>query len=90
MTVSTKLHPRNQHRDAYDFARLVAQSPALKTFTQLGPAGQLTIDFHNENAVRALNKALLKTYYKINFWDLPAHYLCPPIPGRVEIGRAHV
>lgn len=80
----TKLHPRNQHRDGYDFTRLVKQSPELEAFTRHNPAGQITIDFQDEQAVRELNKALLKTYYNINFWDIPASYLCPPIPGRVD------
>lgn len=84
MATNTQLHPRNQHRDGYDFARLVAQSPKLKAFIVSGPAGQTTINFHDEQAVRALNQALLKTHYNIHFWDIPAHYLCPPIPGRVD------
>lgn len=84
MATTNKLHPRNQHREGYDFSRLVAQSPSLEAFTLKGPSGQTTIDFHNEQAVRALNQALLKSYYKINFWDIPANYLCPPIPGRVD------
>lgn len=84
MTANTPLHPRNQHGEGYDFARLVAQSPALEAFTRLSPAGQTTIDFHDGQAVRALNQALLKSHYKINFWDIPASYLCPPIPGRAD------
>ena len=84
MATNTKLHPRNKHREGYDFTRLVAQSPGLEAYTGKGPAGQTTIDFHDERAVRALNQALLKTYYTINFWDIPANYLCPPIPGRVD------
>lgn len=84
MTANTKLHPRNQHGEGYDFALLVAQSPELEAFTRPSPAGQTTIDFHDGQAVRALNQALLKTHYKINFWDIPANYLCPPIPGRVD------
>jgi 23S rRNA (adenine1618-N6)-methyltransferase len=84
MTTNTRLHPRNQHREGYDFSRLFAQSPELEVFTHRSPAGQLTIDFHDAKAVRALNQALLKTHYKINFWDIPSNYLCPPIPGRVD------
>jgi 23S rRNA (adenine1618-N6)-methyltransferase len=84
MTTDTKLHPRNQHSDGYNFTRLVRQSPELETFTRRSPAGQITIDFHDEQAVRALNQALLKAHYNINFWDIPASYLCPPIPGRVD------
>ena len=84
MTTDTKLHPRNQHSDGYNFTRLVKQSPELETFTRRSPTGQITIDFHDEQAVRTLNQALLKAHYNINFWDIPASYLCPPIPGRVD------
>jgi len=84
MDSKTKLHRRNQHREDYDFSRLISDLPALEAFTQRNPAGQTTIDFHNVKAVRALNQALLKTYYNINFWDIPDNYLCPPIPGRVD------
>ena len=84
MDIKTKLHPRNQHREGYDFAHLVAKSPELEVFTERNETDQITIDFHDIQAVRALNQALLKTYYNINFWDIPANYLCPPIPGRVD------
>ena len=84
MTTEKKLHPRNQHRDGYDFTRLVKQSPELEAFTLPSQSGQITIDFHDDQAVRALNKALLKSHYKINSWDIPANSLCPPIPGRVD------
>jgi 23S rRNA (adenine1618-N6)-methyltransferase len=84
MANKTKLHPRNQHSEGYDFERLVAQTPELETFTISNPLGQTTIDFQDVSAVRILNRALLKTYYNIDFWDIPANYLCPPIPGRVD------
>lgn len=78
------MHPRNQHAAGYDFERLVADSPELEAFTTLNPIGRTTIDFQNVKAVRMLNRALLKTYYNIGFWDIPPNYLCPPIPGRVD------
>ncbi|WP_099913953.1 23S rRNA (adenine(1618)-N(6))-methyltransferase RlmF [Puniceibacterium antarcticum] len=84
MGTKTMLHPRNQHKDGYDFARLVAHSPELAAFTISNPVGQTTIDFQDVSAVRMLNRALLKTHYNIDFWDIPANYLCPPIPGRVD------
>ncbi len=84
MATKTKLHPRNQHKEGYDFVRLVADSPELKAFTRSNPLGQTTIDFQDALAVRMLNRALLKTYYNIDFWDIPANCLCPPIPGRVD------
>jgi 23S rRNA (adenine1618-N6)-methyltransferase len=84
MTVGTNMHPRNKHRNGYDFVRLLNHSPELEAFAVYNKAGETTIDFHDEQAVRALNKALLKSYYKINFWDIPPNYLCPPIPSRVN------
>jgi 23S rRNA (adenine1618-N6)-methyltransferase len=84
MATKTKLHPRNQHSEGYDFVRLVAQTPELEAFTILNPLGQTTIDFQDVGAVRMLNRALLKTHYNVDFWDIPAGYLCPPIPGRVD------
>lgn len=84
MATKTKLHPRNQHSEGYDFVRLVADLPELEAFTRNNPAGQTTIDFQDTLAVRMLNRALLKTCYNIDFWDIPANYLCPPIPGRVD------
>ena len=84
MATKTKLHPRNQHREGYDFMRLVAHTPELEAFTISNPVGRTTIDFQDPSAVRMLNRALLKTYYNVDFWDIPANYLCPPIPGRVD------
>ncbi|MEM5475720.1 23S rRNA (adenine(1618)-N(6))-methyltransferase RlmF [Pacificibacter sp. AS14] len=84
MTTKPNLHPRNQHVAGYDFVRLVAQTPELEAFTISNPRGQTTIDFQDVRAVRMLNRALLKTHYNIDFWDIPSGYLCPPIPGRVD------
>ena len=84
MATKAKLHPRNQHIEGYDFVRLIADLPELETFTISNPVGQTTIDFQDAVAVRMLNRALLKTHYNIDFWDIPANYLCPPIPGRSD------
>lgn len=78
------LHPRNQHREGYDFERLIVKSPELEAFVTRNPRGQMTIDFQNADAVRMLNRALLMTHYGLDFWDIPASFLCPPIPGRVD------
>jgi len=80
----TKLHPRNKHRKRYDFKKLVDCYPDLAQFTKLNIYQDVTIDFSNPNAVKSLNKALLKYYYNINYWDIPPNYLCPPIPGRAD------
>ena len=80
----SNLHPRNLHRDRYDFEKLISNCPELKTFVSTNKFGIETIDFSNPLAVKTLNKALLQTYYDIQNWDIPKNYLCPPIPGRAD------
>ena len=81
-------HPRNPHRFRYDFELLLNNCPELKNFVYANEhrswASEVTIDFSNPDAVKALNKALLITYYDIQNWDIPSNYLCPPIPGRAD------
>ncbi|HET9503736.1 MAG TPA: 23S rRNA (adenine(1618)-N(6))-methyltransferase RlmF [Hymenobacter sp.] len=78
------LHPRNPHRERYDFAQLTQASPPLAPFVHTNKFGDASIDFANPEAVKALNRALLKQFYGIAHWDIPAGYLCPPIPGRAD------
>ncbi|MDQ6531685.1 23S rRNA (adenine(1618)-N(6))-methyltransferase RlmF [Flavobacterium sp. LHD-85] len=80
----SNLHPRNLHRDRYDFEKLISDCPELKAFVSINKHGIETIDFSNPLAVKTLNKALLQTYYNIQNWDIPKNYLCPPIPGRAD------
>lgn len=82
-TVKEQLHARNRFRAGYDFPRLVAGSPRLRAFVAPNAYGDLSIDYANPAAVKALNQALLKDAYGIA-WDLPEGYLCPPIPGRSD------
>lgn len=83
-TEKSRLHPRNQHRERYDFKKLRAALPELEPFVIVNDFGIVTIDFFNPEAVRMLNKALLKAHYGIERWDIPPDYLCPPIPGRAD------
>jgi len=78
------LHPRNLHHGSYDFTLLCAACPQLSPLVIHNPNGQPTINFSDPNAVLMLNQALLKYFYKIDFWQIPAGYLCPPIPGRAD------
>ncbi|NVO11168.1 MAG: 23S rRNA (adenine(1618)-N(6))-methyltransferase RlmF [Bacteroidales bacterium] len=80
----TSLHPRNRHRERYDFKLLTATCPKLSQFVKLNNYNDESIDFFNPEAVKTLNKALLKHYYDIDNWDIPKNYLCPPIPGRAD------
>jgi len=83
-TEKTILHPRNKHRGRYDFKELTVTCPELGKYVKLNPYGDESIDFANPKAVKWLNKALLKHYYGVDYWDIPTGYLCPPIPGRVD------
>jgi len=79
------LHKNNRHKQGYNFTTLVKAHPAISKFIIKNKYNnQDTIDFANPLAVKELNFALLKSNYKINFWNIPDGFLCPPIPGRVD------
>ncbi|MFD0941159.1 23S rRNA (adenine(1618)-N(6))-methyltransferase RlmF [Pedobacter boryungensis] len=78
------LHSRNKHRSRYDFKVLINSCSELANFVTVNKYGDESIDFANPSAVKTLNKALLKHFYQIEFWDIPEGYLCPPIPGRAD------
>lgn len=80
----SELHPRNKHRARYDFEQLIQANAALAMHVKLNQYGDASIDFSDALAVKALNQALLKQFYDVAVWDIPKHYLCPPIPGRVD------
>lgn len=82
--VKSELHPRSQHRERYNFKELIKSSPELETFVAPNKYGDESVDFFNPDAVKALNTALLKHHYGLEYWDIPQHYLCPPIPGRAD------
>lgn len=82
--VKSRLHPRNKHRERYDFKQLINTCPELAQFVKLNKYNDESIDFSNPEAVKMLNKALLKHFYDIKNWDIPQGYLCPPIPGRAD------
>ncbi|RZL41237.1 MAG: 23S rRNA (adenine(1618)-N(6))-methyltransferase RlmF [Pedobacter sp.] len=80
----SSLHPRNKHKARYDFKALTESLNELKDFVFVNKYGDESIDFANPDAVKTLNKSLLKHFYQIDFWDIPDGYLCPPIPGRAD------
>ncbi|WP_255486612.1 23S rRNA (adenine(1618)-N(6))-methyltransferase RlmF [Mucilaginibacter sp. SP1R1] len=82
--IKETMHPRNQHRLGYDFKALIKAIPQLRPFVAVNQYDNQTINFSNPDAVKMLNKALLKHHYNIGNWDIPAGYLCPPIPGRAD------
>lgn len=77
------MHPRNRHQDRYDLEKLSQIEPQLST-RLITSYGETTIDFSDPKAVKLLNSALLKSWYKLKFWELPEPFLCPPVPGRAD------
>ncbi len=77
------MHQDNPHKNGYDFSLLEKENPSLAIYIQKSKKGK-TIDFTNNKAIIALNKALLNSHYGISFWEFNASNLCPPIPSRIE------
>lgn len=84
MSEKSSLHPRNLHRNSYDFETLITSVPELKHYVFKNDYDTLTINFSIPKAVRLINKALLLKYYNVKEWDIPEGNLCPPIPGRAD------
>ena len=82
--IKSNLHPRNVHRNGYDFEFLVEKFPSLEGHLFVNEFDTITLDFSVSSSVRALNAALLSAHYDIHTWDIPNGYLCPPIPGRAD------
>lgn len=82
--IKSKIHPRNKHRQRYNFSELVQSYPDLKTYVTPNKFGDDSIDFSNPEAVKALNTSLLFHFYNMTYWNIPENYLCPPIPGRAD------
>lgn len=78
------MHPKNPHRNGYPMDALCQTYPALKPFLVRAKSGNTSIDFTNPQAVKVLNAALLLHYYRLEYWDIPEGYLCPPVPGRAD------
>jgi 23S rRNA (adenine1618-N6)-methyltransferase len=77
------LKSAKEHKNNYNFEVLIETYPKLQPFVFKNTYGNLTIDFSEAKAVRALNTAILKADYGINYWQFDDNNLTPPIPSRV-------
>jgi 23S rRNA (adenine1618-N6)-methyltransferase len=78
------LHPRNKHKDGYNFDVLIKENKALEAYVTENKYGNTSIDFSDPKAVKELNRSLLQVHYGIKDWNFSDENLCPPIPGRVD------
>jgi len=77
------VHKKNPFAADYDFDNLIKHNEALAKYVFPNKQGTKTIKFGDQRAVKALNKALLKTQFDVH-WDIPKGFPCPPIPGRLD------
>jgi len=66
----------------YEMDLLSEVHPPLAEHVYTNTYDKKTIDFGKAKAVLALNTALVKHHYKLEYWQIPDGYLCPSIPGR--------
>ena len=78
------MHTNNLHNQSYNFDVLINTNLDLAPFVFINEHGTQTVNFSSSEAVLQLNKALLKQHYHVSNWNIPQHYLCPPIPGRAD------
>jgi 23S rRNA (adenine1618-N6)-methyltransferase len=78
------LHPRNKHKNGYNFDVLTKHNKNIASLITKNDYGTVTIDFSDPKAVKELNVTLLEVHYGIQKWNFPDENLCPPIPGRVD------
>ncbi|MEO7917337.1 MAG: 23S rRNA (adenine(1618)-N(6))-methyltransferase RlmF [Dokdonella sp.] len=77
-------HPRNRHQGRYNLPALSGALPELRQWI-VQRRGDSTVDFSDQRAVLALNRALLAHWYRVRGWELPAAALCPGVPGRADL-----
>lgn len=70
--------------DNYDFDSLAKHNPELAAYLMPNKYGNISIDFADPHAVKALNRAILFSDCGLVWWDIPDGYLCPPVPGRTR------
>jgi len=59
-SVKTRLHPRNKHRERYNFKLLIAACPDLAPFVVVNKYDDESIDFFKPEAVKMLNVSLVE------------------------------
>ncbi|GAB5356233.1 hypothetical protein AAMO2058_000273400 [Amorphochlora amoebiformis] len=79
-----RMHPRNVYKgNQPDFGKLAEKYRFFAEHVQRSSSGKPYIDFKNQDAVVALNKALLKEDFKLD-WNMPTDKLCPPVANRLN------
>ncbi|CAL1171240.1 unnamed protein product [Cladocopium goreaui] len=78
------MHPRNKHREYLDYRDLAKKQKGLRRFVYENQWGGASIDYSDPEALEELTRSLLAEFYQIQHWNLPAGYLCPPVPQRVD------
>ncbi|KAE9553054.1 hypothetical protein FO519_003734 [Halicephalobus sp. NKZ332] len=84
MGLNHLMHPRNVYKDKPpDFKILAQKYEKFRKFAIFSPSGQVSLDFHNPEAVRCLTETLLKEDFNLDV-ILPKDALVPRIPQRLN------
>ena len=83
-TSSRQLHPASPFLQPYDLPALCALEPDLAAYLYTTVRGEQSVRFDEPEAVRLLNQALLRQQFALRWYQLPAHVLCPAVPGRFD------
>lgn len=78
------MHPNNPFNKDYNFDELIEVFPSLEHFVFINKYNNKTIHYADNQAVKALNTAILKKFFGLEYWNFPEDNLCPPIPGRLD------
>ena len=60
LQIMAEFHPKNLHQGHYDFAALKIAESELNPFVVVNEYNTETIDFGNPEAVKMINRAILK------------------------------
>eukprot|EP00960_Hanusia_phi_P076315 768543-Hanusia_phi.AAC.3 len=79
-----RMHPRNIYfRKQPDFAKLAQKYPSFSKHMIQQKDGKSLLNWKDAQAHIELTKTLLQEDFQIS-WDIPPHFLCPPLPQRLN------
>ncbi|XP_033626955.1 RNA N6-adenosine-methyltransferase mettl16-like [Asterias rubens] len=84
MALNQFMHPRNRYRNNKpDFAKLAQDYPEFKQHLSTTLAGNVSLDFRDPEALRALTCTLLKEDFGIDL-EIPMDRIIPTVPLRLN------
>ncbi|PNF30379.1 hypothetical protein B7P43_G13417 [Cryptotermes secundus] len=83
MSQNKYMHPRNIYKTRPNFKELATSYPEFRKFAKQDITGKVTIDFKNQEALRALTTTLLHKDFGLRV-EIPLNHLVPALPLRLN------